>query len=266
MAIHKNFRYKKSTISYSIYGNGQPVVLLHGFAEDSSIWNNQVSYLGKHCQLIIPDLPGSGKSELLQGSHVSMDDYADCIYALLKKEEIENCILLGHSMGGYITLAFANKYVSKLKGFGLVHSTAFQDSDEKKAVRQKGIKLIEEYGALALIKNITPNLFSATFREKHPEQISSLIEQGENFTTSALVQYYTAIMNRPDLTEVLRASPVPVLFIIGSEDAVAPLADLLQQVHLPAITHIHIIQDVGHMSMVEAPDDLNKYLLNFIQA
>jgi pimeloyl-ACP methyl ester carboxylesterase len=263
--MQKTFQYQNAAISYDIYGTGKPVVLLHGFAEDSTIWNNQVGYLESHCKLIVPDLPGSGQSELLQDAN-EIEDYADGIYALLTHEEVNSCITLGHSMGGYITLAFAGKYAAKLTGFGLINSTAFADSEEKKLTRKKGIAMMEEYGVLPFIKNTTPNLFSQQFKKEHPEVVAALTEQGKDFSTAALVQYYTAMMNRPDSTEVLKTSEVPVLFIIGSEDVAAPLNDLLEQVHLPKVSHIHIIEGVGHMSMLEAPDELNKHLLQFIEA
>src|SRR5690348_5403533 len=131
--MEKQFNYQNSLISYSVEGEGKAVVLLHGFAEDRRIWNNQAAFLKNQFKLIIPDLPGSGKSGLLTyKTSISVDNYADCIHALLKEEQIEQCILLGHSMGGYITLAFAEKFAYLLKAFGFVHSTAFADSEEKK--------------------------------------------------------------------------------------------------------------------------------------
>src|SRR3982750_1431533 len=101
--MYKNFDYKNSRISYEVLGKGQPVVLLHGFGESGAIWNKQDDVLQKHAKLIIPDLPGSGNSAMLEGENVSIEDYADCVNALLNEEQIETCIMLGHSMGGYIT-------------------------------------------------------------------------------------------------------------------------------------------------------------------
>jgi pimeloyl-ACP methyl ester carboxylesterase len=262
--MEKKFNYLNLEIFYKVMGKGQPVVLLHGFAEDSSIWNEQAGFLQEHCQLIIPDLPGSGKSGMLP-KNATIDDYATCVDALLSNEKIEKCILLGHSMGGYITLAFAERYAEKLKAFGFVHSTAFADNDEKKASREKGIQMMEEYGVFSFLKNTTPNLFSENYKKQYSEKVSDLIEQGKNFSKEALVQYYTAMMNRPDRTEVLAKSNVPVLFIIGSDDKAAPLDELLKQVSLPNISYIHIIEGVGHMSLWEEADQLNNYLLDFIK-
>jgi pimeloyl-ACP methyl ester carboxylesterase len=262
--MEKIYNYNGSDIFYTITGEGQPVVLLHGFAENSTIWKEQVSFLQPHCQLIVPDLPGSGSSPLLQQEHATIEDYANCIHSLLAAENIDNCILLGHSMGGYITLAFAEKFSAKLAAYGLVHSTAFADNEEKKETRRKAIALIQEYGVYPFIKNSTPNLFSAAFKKDHFNVVSDLIEEGKAFSKDALIQYYRAMIARPDRTAVLKNSTVPVLFIIGSEDVAAPLNDLLQQVHLPRISYMQILNNVGHMGMLENPGELNDFLLSFI--
>lgn len=282
--MQKSFQYQSATISYSIYGKGNPVVLLHGFGEDSSIWNEQVDFLKEHCQLIVPDLPGSGKSSLISlesgvrrlesseppdsslqtSDFVSIDDYADCIHALLTHENISSCILLGHSMGGYISLAFAEKYSSMLTAFGLIHSTAFADSEEKKPTREKSIALIEEYGSMAFLKNTIPNLFGAKFKSTHPEKVTNLIEAGEAFSKEALQQYTRAMMLRPDRTHVLVSNRLPVIFVIGTEDIAAPLADVIKQASLPNISYIHVLQGIGHMGMWEAPEKLNQQILTFL--
>lgn len=263
--MEKKLQYQGSEIVYQVFRAGLTVVLVHGFAEDSNIWHEQINFLQDQCNLIVPDLPGSGGSALLQKDNVTIEDYASSVNAVLENEGVDKCILLGHSMGGYIALAFAEKFADKLQAFGFVHSSAFADSEEKKSVRKKGIKMMEEYGVYPFLKNTTPNLFSENYKKKYPERVSELIEQGKNFSKEALIQYYTAMINRPDKTAVLEKSSVPVLFIIGSEDVAAPLDDLLKQVHLPKTSYIHIIEGVGHMSMWERPGLVNNYLLEFIK-
>lgn len=262
------FTYQSATISYRIEGEGIPVVLLHGFGEDSHIWDPQVAFLKNHCQLIIPDLPGSGHSSLLQTQHspfLSIDDYAHCIHSLLQHISVPNCIMLGHSMGGYITLAFAEKYPERLRGFGLVHSTAFADSEEKKANRLRGIELMEQYGGYPFLKTTIPNLFGERYKKEHPEKVDTLITAAALFSTPALQQYYRAMMLRPDRTAVLKSNPLPVLFVIGTEDVAAPPGDVLQQTYLPLKSYIHVLEGVGHMGMWEATSELNPYLLAFIK-
>src|SRR5689334_5958717 len=113
-------------VYYQVQGNGQPVVLLHGFSEDGSVWDNQFAALKDKYQLIIPDLPGSGKSPL-NDAEWSMEYFADCIRLILDQEKLETVSMIGHSMGGYITLAFADAWPNRLQSFGLFHSTAFAD-------------------------------------------------------------------------------------------------------------------------------------------
>lgn len=262
--MNKSFTFKGSRINYKVTGTGSDVVLLHGFGEDSTIWDSQVEELEKVCKLTIPDLPGSGSSALVAEGNVSMDTYAEAVNALLQEEEITSCVLLGHSMGGYITLAFAEKFPEKLLAFGLVHSTAFSDTEEKIATRRKGIQFMRDHGAHAFLKTSIPNLFAESFKKQHPEVINDLISKAAAFGDEALIRYYEAMISRPDRTDVLRNSQVPVLFVAGTEDNAAPLQDVLKQVHLPDAAHIQIMEDTGHMSMLEKPNDLKKYLKDFI--
>ena len=140
----KFFIYQSSKIFYRTVGKGKPIVLIHGFAEDGNVWKNQIEFLKNHFQLIIPDLPGSGKSEMIKD--MSIEGMAEMIKEILNFEvqkflrqpaEAEGVILAGHSMGGYISLALAEKYPALISSIALVHSSAFADSDEKKYNRIK---------------------------------------------------------------------------------------------------------------------------------
>jgi pimeloyl-ACP methyl ester carboxylesterase len=259
---------------YSVYGTKGPLtVLLHGFGEDSRIWDLQVKALERHCRLLVPDLPGTARSMLPEsgdttinsGIFANIDTYATVVKAMIDAEESGPAILLGHSMGGYITLAFLEKYPSAVKAYGLIHSTAFADSAEKKEVRTRAISLIADYGAANFLRNTIPNLFGLAFKIKSPEQIEVLIQRGENFSALSLQQYYRAMRDRPDRTHVLSGNACPALFVLGTEDVAAPLNDLLQQVSVPpGISYIRLLPGVGHMSMWEAPETLNRQLLEFI--
>lgn len=252
-------------IFYRKESNGFPVILLHGFGEDGNIWQEQIEFLKKNFQLIVPDLPGSGKSPMLKkGEDVLIDDYANAIKEILDKENIAECIMLGHSMGGYITLAFAEKYPSYLKGFGLIHSTAYADSDEKKEIRKRGIETIEAYGAYNFLKTTIPNLFGEKFKKENPASIEKLIEGGNNFSKESLKEYYKAMMLRPGRTSVLKESNVPVLFICGTEDKAAPLVDLLQQAYLPNVSYFNIVENISHMGMMEDAENINRHIFDFV--
>lgn len=251
------------TLFYSDKGSGLPLVLLHGFAEDGAIWDNQVAFLSAHCRLIIPDLPGSGRSSALCGA-TSMEELAAEIKELLDRLHLEKCILIGHSLGGYITLAFAAHYPERLHALGLFHSTAYPDSDEKKAMRRKAIEFIRKNGSAAFIRQSTPNLFAAHTRDQHPELISAAIDKYSGFSPDSLIAYYEAMIARPDQTAVLRQFDGPVLFIMGEDDAVIPLQQSLEQCYLPSVSHLHLVKNTGHEGMLEAPSECNRILYNFI--
>jgi pimeloyl-ACP methyl ester carboxylesterase len=265
--MKKTVLYNNVSLAYCVYGEGIPLVFIHGFGETNAVWKNQVSFLSKHFKLIVVDVPGSGASQLLPFiKNISIKELADAVLAIINNENIDQCIVFGHSMGGYITLTFAENYPEKIKAFGLINSTAFADSEEKKQNRLKGIELIENYGSHAFLKTTIPSLFSEAFRKEHAEVVNELIEEGRQFSKQSLQQYYYAMMQRPDTTSVIKKSKKPVLFVIGTEDVAAPLNDLLKQVHLAEIAYIHIIENIGHMSMLEAPDSLNSILKDFANA
>jgi pimeloyl-ACP methyl ester carboxylesterase len=261
------FKYQSANCYYRTEGEGIPVLFIHGFAEDHTVWDRQVEFLKEHCLVITPDLPGSGNSEVIHYplNTVAVDDFADYIHAMLQNAGISKCIMLGHSMGGYVMLSFAEKHPEYLLGFGFVHSTTFPDSEEKKAIRLRAIGIMQAYGSAAFVRNTTPNTFGATYKKEHPQEVEALIEKGKDFSVEALHQYYMAMMNRPDRTSVLVNSKVPVLFIIGLEDIAAPATDVLKQVSLPDVAHVHTLPGVGHMGMWEAVDEVNNYLLQFIE-
>ena len=270
MQKNRFIQYKNKSIHYRMIGKGRPVVLIHGFAEDGNIWKGLIKYLQNNFLLIVPDLPGSGKSEMLDGENVSIEDYAEVIKTILDKElpkvsptggDLEGAILIGHSMGGYITLAFAEKYPDLLNGFGLFHSSAFADDEEKKQTRQKAIDFIIAKGSHSFLRTSIPNLFAG---KEHLKEMEDLIEEGKNFKPEALIQYYHAMINRPDRTDVLKTFNKPVLFIIGEKDNAVPMQASLLQCHLPAIAHVHLL-DTGHMGMIERSDRSSVIVESFLQ-
>ena len=289
----KSFTYQSSQIFYRVSGKGRPVLLLHGFGEDGEIWNAQVEFLKDDFLVIVPDLPGSGKSE--QISDMSIEGMADLVKALTNTElnygsnDGEKWLgVFGHSMGGYITLAFAEKYPARLCSFGLVHSTAFADSVQKKENRLKSINFIRNNGAYIFLKGSIPGLFhltghlaetdknddNANWPESYnynpnlflANHINELVEKGKNFSVETLISYYEAMYNRPNRTAVLLNFGGPVLFIIGVHDIAVPFQESLQQCCLANRSHIHILREVAHMGMVEEPLRVSEILMDFLKA
>lgn len=255
----KTITYQSSKIFYRTVGKGSPVILIHGFAEDGDIWKNQIEFLKKYFQLIIPDLPGSGKSEMK--NDMSVEGMAEVIKAVLLEEKIETCSLAGHSMGGYISLALIEKYPMLFSSISLVHSTAFADSEEKKANRLKSIEFVKKNGAFEFLKAVITDLFTETWYEKNRQFVDDLIEKSKNFSDEAIIAYYQAMINRPARTAVLKNTNKPVLFIIGEHDKAIPFQQNLQQCYLPAKSNIHILRNSAHMGMWEEPEKVNTGLI-----
>jgi pimeloyl-ACP methyl ester carboxylesterase len=262
--MNKKLIYNNHSVFYRVIGTGKPVILIHGFGEDGTVWDNQTDYLKDKFQFIIPDLPGSGKSQMIDD--MSMEGMAEVIHTLIHEENIDACPCIGHSMGGYITLALVEKYYNHISSFGLFHSTAFADSEEKKAARRKGIEFIKENGAFEFLKTATPNLYSPDTKLHNPQLVEKQISSLSYFTSEALIAYYNAMIERPDRTSVLKTSKIPILFIMGEYDNAIPLQDGLKQCHFAENSYIHILRNSGHMGMQEETEKTNKILFDFLSA
>lgn len=262
--MYQSFSHNNHKISYQKSGTLNPVVvLIHGFPEDGTVFEKQYSFLKQNFTVLIPDLPGSGQSAYNPDLQ-SIEDFAEIIKLILEQENIDRCFLLGHSMGGYIALSFAEKYPGYLLGLGLIHSTAYEDSAEKKENRQRSIRLMERYGGYYFLKSIIPDLFTEAFVAAHPTVVEQLIEKGRSFETKALQQYYFIMMHRKDGTNILQSIKAPVLFIIGEQDRAVPAQDMLQQVSLPQISFIKILSNAAHMGFLEESEKVNEVIYRFM--
>ncbi len=261
---HKEISYKGTSIYYKISGDGLPVFLIHGFGEDGQIWDMQTESLSGQFQIIIPDIPGSGKSTSLIGNKIEIDDYADCIKAIASEEKITDFVMIGHSMGGYISLAYLNKYPNDLAGIGLFHSTAYPDDEQKIETRKKAIQFIESNGSIAFLKTSIPGLFYNP--ELNKQHINPLIERSTVFSKEQLIQYYEAMIRRPDRTSILKKAKIPVLIVAGTHDIAISKEAMLQQAGMPDVCHFFMLKNSGHMGMLEETHYSNEILGKFLQS
>ncbi|MCB0634588.1 MAG: alpha/beta hydrolase [Saprospiraceae bacterium] len=247
----KHIKFEEHRVYYNSKGKGPAVVLLHGFCEDSRLWEDfKNDLIEEKYRVICVDLPGFGQSEVME--HISMAGMAEAVAAVVKGLKLEEIILIGHSMGGYVALAFAERYPELLSGLGLFHSQAREDSDEKKAARQKSVDFILRQGSALYVKQTIPSLFAPKFINSNTFLIEKLTFRASRYEPAGIVTALIGMKDRPDRSEVLRQIKCPVLFIIGKLDTLIPEESSLEQTHLPKVADIHILDKVGHMGMFEA--------------
>ncbi len=255
-----NFNNKQA--HYTLCGTGPCVVLLHGFTEDAAIWDDYTHTLSKYFTVLTPDLPGHGMSEHWDMPH-TMEEQAILIRELIDINGIESIVIIGHSMGGYIAMAFAEAYPAYLRGLCLLNSSAIGDSIEVKANRDKVIDIVREnkFGFLA---QFIPDLFAPDNRIKYDNEIQKLIARASNMKPEGLINAIEGMKQRPDRQHVLHNLVVPVLFIAGKMDNRVPLDVILPQLTLPAHAEALILRNVGHMSYLEAKNEILITINNFI--
>ena len=241
---------------------GTPLVLLHGFCETHEIWKHFQEELGKHFRVLCPDLPGFGKSPLPTGE-ISMESAAEALHDGLKKLKIAECILIGHSMGGYVSLAFLEKYPDMVEGVGLFHSTAYADSEEKKRSRHHVMAFVEKHGVKKYIDSFVPQLFYQKNREELQPEIEELLSIARTTPKESIIAYSRAMQERKDRLQILKHFKKPILYIVGEEDTSLTLADSKQQAGSLNNYEIHILEDTGHMGMYEKPEESLKAVKNF---
>lgn len=259
----KFVQYQQRKVAYQSDGRGEPVVLLHGFCEDSRVWLEFGEDLREEqFRVIVIDLPGFGESE--PAAEPSIDYHAGAVLAVLDELGLARSVLIGHSMGGYIGLAIAEKFPDRLKGLGLFHSHPFADSEEKKANRAKSIEFIRRQGHLLYVKQLIPQLFNPRFAGSHPFLVDTLIHRATRYPEQGIVDGLQAMIDRPDRSKALQQATFPVLFIIGKEDTAIPWEYSIDQTHLPAIASVHILDKVAHMGMYESTRSTQLIVRQFV--
>lgn len=247
-------------LHYTSNGIGKTIVLIHGFCENSTCFNEQVFLLKANYYVVTIDLPGHGQSPVLPS--FSMNDLADEIKTVLDTLGIQECILLGHSMGGYATLAFAKKYGHLLKGFGLMHSTANADNAERKAKRDQAIAVVNEKGAAVYVHNFIPPLYA----KNTPEELIRARQASNNaIPAEAVIACLNAMKNREDSNAFISETNLPVGFFVGKQDALIPATDMLSQAASARIAKVVLLENTAHMGMLEEPEKFGAGIQSFAE-
>jgi pimeloyl-ACP methyl ester carboxylesterase len=255
-----NFKGKK--VAFQVQGKGQTLVLLHGLCEDSTIWDEFIKNLSDF-RIIRPDLSGFGASEILPEHSITM--MAESVKAILDDLKVTQCVMVGHSMGGYVTMEFVKKYPSVLTGLGLFHSHPFADSEEKKEERLKGIEFVKRNGHIIYVKQLIPKLFAELFATSNEFLINSLIHKATQYPPETIIGAQEAMLTRGDCSQVLQNLKCPALLIIGKQDKTVPYAISLKMLPLATVSEILILPKVAHMGIFTARDRIVKTIRHFME-
>ncbi|MFE5321399.1 alpha/beta fold hydrolase [Paenibacillus sp. NPDC056579] len=250
-------------LAYQEKGKGQAVVLLHGFCGSSAYWNELLPLLPETSRFITPDLRGHGDSGAPEGTY-TMEAIADDIAQLIERLELGRTIVLGHSLGGYAALALAERRPELLAGFGLIHSTAYPDSEEGKQGRLKSIQTIKEKGLPTFIDGLIPKLFAPAHVQSMPEAVQEAIRIGNGTSPEGAVNTLEGMRTRPDRRAVLEQAQVPVLLLAGEHDQIIPVERTFTASGDRIIQRT--VAGAGHMSMMESPSELATAVVSFAAA
>jgi pimeloyl-ACP methyl ester carboxylesterase len=253
--------HKNTEISFSDVGNGRAVVLLHGFLENKTMWQELASELNKKHRVITIDLLGHGESGCLGYVH-SMEENTEVVHAVLSKLRIRKAIFVGHSMGGYVALAFAEMYPANVKGLVLLNSTARADNEERKANRDRAIKTVKKDYA-SFVRLSIANLFSPDNRERLVDEIEKVKIEALKTPLQGVVASLEGMKIRKDRESLLRFSTYPMLLILGKKDPVLNYEDNLKQIENTTVKLVTFPD--GHMSTIENKEKLKTVLLDFFK-
>ncbi len=255
--------YKGIKINYSVFGKGIPVIFLHGFLENSTMWEETITNVSKSYHCITIDLLGHGDTECLGYIH-TMEDMAQAVKAVLDSLNITEAIFIGHSMGGYVALASIDLFPNLVSGLVLLNSTSFPDSPERKLNRSRAINIVKN-NPNAFTSMAIANLFAEENRVAFAEKIKSIKNQASKMPLQGIISALEGMSVRKDRTSVLSNFNKPKVIFAGTKDPVLPYAQNLREAKQFKVDLVSF--DSGHMSYLENEKEyitaLHKFLSLF---
>lgn len=259
----KTAKFKNGNIQFSDTGKGRVVVLLHGFLGSLDIWEQTIKNLSKSYRVIAIDLPGHGGSDNFGYVH-TMDLLAKSVKSVLDHLNLKKYVLIGHSMGGYAALAFADLFPDNIRGICLYHSTAYPDSEDKKRDRTRSIKVVKANHRIYTTEVIR-NLFAAKNLKYLKKELSFASKIAGKTKKQGIIAALEGMKDRPDRSVILGLVEYPIMMVIGQHDNVLPAQQLLEQSQKIQKPHVLYLEHDGHMGFLESPKKSNKALRQFIR-
>jgi pimeloyl-ACP methyl ester carboxylesterase len=258
------FSFRGGRIHYSYAGSGQVIVLIHGYLESSEVWNGFKDKLASEFRVISLDLPGHGLSDIYGETH-SMEFMATVVKELLDMMNIKKAFITGHSMGGYVTLAFLELFHDYLTGYCLFHSQPFADSKEALEKRLREIAIVKAGKKHLMYPENVIKMFAPSNIDKYYEALQRSKEIASQISGDGIISVLRGMMERPSRLQVMEEGRVPCLWFLGSLDSYIPCDEIQKKVNLPANARVIVLKDSGHLGFIEEEELSVKIITDFVK-
>lgn len=255
---------RAGSVGLDLAGEGAPLVLLHGFPHDRTLWVPQLAAGIPGARVIAPDLPGFGESAVV--TPASMDAWADWLAGLFDALAVDRAILGGLSMGGYLAFAFWRRHGARVRALVLADTRAGADDQEGRAKRRAMQMLVDAQGVGPVAERMLPGMVGKTTRETRPEVVATLDAMMRRASARAVHDALDALRERPDSTPTLATIDVPTLVVCGDEDALTPVSESRAMAAAIPGSRLAVIPRAGHASNLEAPEEFTRLLSEFVGA
>lgn len=262
--MNRSVQFEEIKVSYSVTGTGRSVVLLHGYLEAGEVWKPLSKELEKEFRIIAIDLPGHGDSGV-KGDRHTMEFLAGAVRRVISDAGEEKIVMVGHSLGGYVALAFVEIYPEMLAGYVLFHSHPHADTPEAATRRQREIDVV-----IAGKKNIMyPGNISMMFAEKNLKSLPAALERSKMIASrisgDGIIALLNGMITRPSRQSVLEQGQVPLLWLLGRDDLYFSPGEALQETRLPVNAEVAILENSGHMGFIEETEKSAGLIAGFIR-
>ncbi len=255
-------KFKSINVSFTDNGKGKAVVFLHGFLESKKIWEPIAKELSKSQRVITIDLLGHGNTDCLSYIH-TMEEMAEAVYHVLHHLKLRKYFLVGHSMGGYVSLALAEQYPDNIRGLCMFHSTANADEKQKQKDRGRLIKVVK-HNPKIFIEEAIPNLFNTIYKP-YQKEIKNIKKMAYATSKQGIVAALEGMKIRLEREIIIKFAPYPVLYIIGEKDSILPYQSLVKQAKLPKQGSYLLLEKTGHMGFIEAKKETYEAIRKFVR-
>lgn len=261
--MKKYVHYKGKKIYYSEEGAGYPVILIHGYLETGDVWKDFATLISEKFRVISIDLPGHGHSDIYGESH-SMEFLAEAICGFMDILGIDKVFMAGHSLGGYIALAFVEKFSSRLSGYCLFHSHPLADTEEVIKKREREIMIVNAGKKFLMYPENVKRMFADSNTERFADQLERSKAIASGIRGEGIIAVLKGMMARPSRVKIMEERRVPYLWILGSMDNYIPCDGMIQKVKLPSNAELLVLENSGHLGFIEEKEKSAKALTDFI--